>query len=137
MRGNWEKLNSALHVCCININCSTNAMHALTHNIATSEQDLNILLVQEPWWNGSITTAFQGWQVIVPTPTIKDSEQPRVAAYYRLQAGIEITLRTDISTDLDFMILDVRCEGTRNPPTHIINLYNQIELGEEHSYKTN
>src|SRR6266436_7933582 len=73
MRGNQEKLNSALHVCCININCSTNAMHALAHNIATSEQDLNILLVQEPWWNGSITTAFQGWQVILPTPTIKDS----------------------------------------------------------------
>jgi len=56
--------------------------------------------------------------------------------YYRLQVGIEITLRTDISTDLDFMILDVRCEGTRNPPTCIINLYNQIELGEEHGYTT-
>ena len=130
MRGNLAKLKAALHICCININCSTNAMHELTHNIASSKQDLDIILVQEPWWNGNITTSFQGWQVILPTPTIKVDERPRVAAYYRLQAGIEVTLRTDICADLDFMILEVKCEGLGRPPIRIINIYNQVELGE-------
>ena len=67
-------------------------MHTLTHNIVTSEQTLDVLLIQEPWWNGSITTSFQGWQVILPTPMILENECLRVTAYYRLQAGIEITL---------------------------------------------
>ena len=61
---------------------------------------------------------------------IKENEHPRVVAYYQLQAGIEITLRMDICSDLDFMILDVRCSGLRHPPTHLINIYNQMELGE-------
>ena len=34
------------------------------------------------------------------------------------------------------MILDVKCEGTRHLPTRLINLYNQVELGEEHGYTT-
>ncbi|SRR5258708_2573231 len=34
------------------------------------------------------------------------------------------------------MILDVRCKGTRHPPTRLINLYNQVELGDEHGYTT-
>ena len=82
-------------------------MHALAHNIATSEQKYDLILVQEPWWNGSMTTSFQGWQVILPSPMIKEHDCPRVVAYYHLQAGIETTLRTDIATDLDFMIMDV------------------------------
>src|SRR6266446_2913026 len=57
-------------------------------------------------------------------------QRPRVAAYYRLQAGIEVTLRTDICADLDFMILEVKCEGSGRPPIRIINIYNQVELGE-------
>src|SRR5260370_15690839 len=105
-----DKISSILYICSININRSTNAMHALTHNLATSKQTFDILLIQELWWNGSITTSFQGWQVILPTPMILEHEHPRVIAYYQLQAGIEITLCTDISTDLDFMLLDIRRE---------------------------
>ena len=131
MKGNCTKIHSALSICSININRSTNMMHALAHNIANSEHGFDIILVQEPWWNGNITTSFQGWQMVLPTPAIREYECPRVAAYYHLQAGIDIILRTDISADLDFMVLDVRWEGSRNPPTHIINLYNQVELGEE------
>src|SRR5258708_38273805 len=113
-------------------------MHELAHNIATSKQELDIILVQEPWWNGDITTLFQGWQVVLPTPTIKENKCHRVAAYYRLQTGIEMTLRTDICKDLDFMILDVKWEGSRHPPICIINIYNQTELGEtqEQRYTT-
>jgi len=111
MRGNRDKLNSTLYVCSININCSTNAMHELAHNITMTRQKFDIVLVQEPWWNRNITTSFQGWQVILPT-TIKENDCPRVVTYYKLQAGVEITLRTDISLDLDFMILDVKCIGS-------------------------
>ncbi len=52
MKGNWDKLNSELSICCININCSTNTMHALAHNITTLDHKYDIILVQEPWWNG-------------------------------------------------------------------------------------
>src|SRR5260370_23793992 len=67
---------------------------------------------------------------ILPTPKVRENECPRVTAYYQLGAGIDITLRSDISTNLDFMILDVKCEGSKHPPTCIINIYNQTELGE-------
>ena len=82
MKGNQIKLSSALRICCVNINRSTNMMHTLAHNIANLEQTINVLLIQEPWWNGSITTSFQGWQIILPTPIIKANERPRVIAYY-------------------------------------------------------
>src|SRR5260370_38632774 len=36
----------------------------------------------------------------------------------------------DISTDLNFMLLDIRHEGSKYPPTRLINIYNQMELGE-------
>src|SRR5258708_31977412 len=111
------KLNSTLLICCVNTNCSTNAMHALAHNISMLEQKFGVILIQEPWWNRNITTSFQGWQVILPTPMIKENECPQVAAYYQLQPGIDITLRMDVCMDLDFMILDIKQEGSRNPPT--------------------
>src|SRR5260370_26613691 len=120
MKGNQAKLDSIVSICCININHSTNAMHALAHNISTSGNNYDLILVQELWWNGSITTSFQGWQVILPSPTIKEHNHPRVVAYYCLQAGIKITLRMDVSSDLDFMILEIQCEGSKHPPMHVI-----------------
>ena len=104
-------------------------MHALAHNIATSDYPYDLILVQEPWWNGSMSTSFQGWQVILPSPMIMEHDHPRVVAYYCLQAGIEITLRMDISTNLDFMIINVQHGGSKHPPTCVINLYNQVEPG--------
>ena len=130
MKGKPNKIQAALHVCSVNINRSTNAMHALTHNIANAKRHFDLVLIQEPWWNGSITTSFQGWQVILPTPTINDHERPRVVAYYRLQAEIEVTLRTDIGNDLDYMILDIKRNNSSLPTTRIINIYNQRELSE-------
>src|SRR5260370_1584472 len=114
MRGNQDKLISTLYVCSININCSTNAMHELTHNITTTRQKFDIVLVQEPWWNGNMTTSFQGWQVILPT-TIKENDCPMVVTYYKLQARVEITLRTDITSNLHFMILYVTHTTSLHP----------------------
>ena len=39
--------------------------------------------------------------------------------------GINLTLRTDIAQDLDFMILDIRRENTTWDPISLINIYNQ------------
>ena len=100
-------------------------MHALAHNIANMKCKFDLVLIQEPWWNGSITTSFQGWQVILLVPSINNQDWPRVAAYYQLQAEIEVMLRTDIGEDLDYMILDVRHNNSNIPLTHVINLYNQ------------
>src|SRR5260370_20963053 len=36
----------------------------------------------------------------------------------------------DICADLDLMIMDIHHEGSKHPPTCIINLYNQVEPGE-------
>ncbi len=105
-------------------------MHALAQNIAMSEQPFIVLLIQELWWNGIITTSFRGWQVILPAPMVRENEHLRVTAYNQLGAGIDITLRSDISTNLDFMILDIKREGSKHPPTCVINIYNQTELGE-------
>src|SRR5260370_1489012 len=105
MKGNRAKLDSALSICCININRSTNTMHALAHSITSSDIKYDIILAQEPWWNGNFTTSFQGWQVILPSPMIKENDCPRVATYFQLQAGIEITLRTYIHLDFNFMII--------------------------------
>ena len=110
-------------------------MYALAHNIITLKHKFDVILVQEPWWNGRLTTSFQGWQVILPTLIIKENEHLRVVAYYWLQAGIDVTLRTDIRADLDFMILDIKFVGSRHPCTCLINIYNQIELGESQEPK--
>jgi len=53
------------------------------------------------------------------------NEQPRTVAYHRLGAGMNITLRTDIAQDLDYMILNIRREGASWPPITLINIYNQ------------
>ena len=130
MKTKPTKIKAALQICSININQSTNAMHALAHNIANTKSKFDLVLIQEPWWNRSITTSFQGWQVILPVPLINNQDWPRVAAYYQLQAEIEVMLRTDIGEDLDYMILDVRHNNSNIPLTHVINLYNQQELGK-------
>src|SRR5260370_34582303 len=70
------------------------------------------------------------WQVILPSPMIKEQDCLIVIAYYQLQARIEITLRMDISSNLDYMILDTQCEGSKHSPTRITNIYNYVEPGE-------
>ena len=117
MKRKPTKIQAALQVCSVNINRSTNAMHALSHNIANDKRKFDLILIQEPWWNGSITTSFQGWQIILPRPAINEQERPRVVAYYRLQAEIEVTLCTDIGNDLDYMILDIKRNNSSLPST--------------------
>ena len=62
---------------------------------------------------------------MLPKPSIPQNEWPRTVAYHRLGAGMNITLRTDIAQDLDYMILNIGREGASWPPITLINIYNQ------------
>ncbi|SRR5258708_39160609 len=96
---------------------------------------MTLLLIQEPWWeklhNGQATVSFPGWQVILLKSQITENERPCVTAYYRQGVNLEVTLRTDILSDLDIMILETKRTGDPNNPTRIINIYNQKQLGEQ------
>ena len=54
-------------------------------------------------------------------------------AYYRLGVHLEVSLRTDIISDLYVMILEASREGDSSTPTRVINIYNQKQLDEPNS----
>ena len=56
-----------------------------------------------------------------------------MTAYYRLGARLEVSLRSDIFSDLDVMILEAYREGDSVTPARLINIYNQKQLGEPNS----
>src|SRR5258708_15659871 len=56
-------------------------------------------------------------------------ECPRVVAYYKIGANLEITLHNDFITDLDVMALDIKRAGDTSKAMRVINIYNQKELG--------
>ena len=107
--------------------------------IITESKDpvYDILLVQEPWWekinHKYRTVSFPGWQTILPKCPIQTTEHPRVAAYQRINANLEITLCNNIISDLDVMALNIKREGDPREATRIINIYNQKQLGEHPS----
>ncbi len=127
------KMNGMLSVYSLNINHSNAATHVAMHMISRQKNPkIDLLLIQEPWWEkvneNRTTVSFKGWQPILPKLPIKETERPRVAAYYQLGAGIKATLRTDIATDLNFMTLDMKRAGMPNVPVRLINIYNQSPL---------
>src|SRR5258705_487758 len=120
----------AIRVCSLNVNHSNAATHAAMHYISSQkEPPFDIILIQEPWWqeiNSTFTTvSLAGWQVTLPKPTIPQDEQPRTTTYHRLRVGINLTLRTNIAQDLDYMILNIKREGATWPPITLINICNQ------------
>ena len=125
-----------LKVCSLNANRSNAAMHAAMHSITDSQSPaFNLFLVQEPWWEKinqtHATVSFPGWQAILLKRPLRNDERPRVAAYFRQDAQLDITLRSDVISDPDVMILEIRKEGSNKPHTQIINLYNQKPLEEQ------
>ncbi len=81
----------------------------------------DIFLVQEPWWErihtSQATVSFMGWQVTLPKRPLGEMERPQVTAYHRQGANLEITLRNNIISDPDVMVLDARREGSDKEPT--------------------
>src|SRR5258708_35972 len=125
---------SPISLCSLNINRLNAATHAAMYIISKNvEPVFDIFLVQEPWWEKVNqeyrTVAFPGWQTILPRCPILPTECPRVVAYYKLDANLEITLHTDLITDLEGMTLKIKREGVMTEAMRVINIYNQKELG--------
>ncbi len=123
-------------VCSLNVNRSNTATHAAMHVIREkTDPPFNLLLIQEPWWeklhNRQATVSFPGWQVILLKSQIIENERPCVTGYYRQGGHLEVTLRTNILSDLNIMILETKRTGDPSNPTRIINTYNQKQLGEQ------
>ena len=101
----WFSTRRALDSC-------SGLTHFSTYIGEKTDPPYDLLLIQEPWWeklhNGQATVSFPGWQVILPKSQIAENERPRVTTYYRQGAQLEVTLRTDILSDLDIMILEIK-----------------------------
>jgi hypothetical protein len=73
---------------------------------------------------------MQGWQPIMPTSPVPEDRRPRVMAYIRIEANLNIVAHSDLIDDLDIQILDVRCQGANQPITRLVNIYNQLAAEE-------
>ncbi len=124
---------SAIQVCCLNVNHSNAATHTVMHYITTCKDPaFDIILIQEPWWqeiNLTYTSvSLSGWQLTLPILNLWLDKHPRTAAYHKIGTGINLTLRTDITQDADFMILNISRERASWAPITLINIYNQKPL---------
>ena len=121
------KSYSLISLCSLNVNRSNAATHAAMYIIAKSNNPtFDIFLVQEPWWEKINeeyrTVSFPGWQTILPKHPIKSPEWPRVVAYYKMGANLEVTLRNNIITDLDVMAIEIKRESDTAMAMRIINI---------------
>src|SRR6266581_548369 len=121
---------ATLMVCSLNINRSNAATQATMHNISKHKNPaIDILLIQEPWWhkvnNSYISVTLKGWQTVLPKQPIAEGDRPRTITYFWQGTNIELTLRNDLASDLDYMVLDVRRNGSTQQPVRLINIYNQ------------
>ncbi|KAJ3830971.1 Endonuclease/exonuclease/phosphatase, partial [Lentinula raphanica] len=66
---------------------------------------------------------------ISPTPSAPDTVTPRVYAYVKSSIQAEVTLRTDIISDRDMMILDVK--PRKGKQVTFIHTYNDPSLGRQ------
>ena len=135
---NQTQSNTLILICSLNVNHLNTATHAAMYIIAENKlPPFDIFLIQEPWWEKINqeykTVAFTGWQTILPKCPVQDTERPRVAAYYRLGANLEVTLQNDILTDLDIMVLEAKRERDPAATMRLINIYNQKELSAQNS----
>ena len=90
------------------------------------EASLDIILVQEPWWdnigNGvEGAPSHPGWDTIPPEAA--PTRRPRVLAYVKKRPDLEVTLRSDLASDPDLQVLEVRQRP--HQPFLIINIYNK------------
>ena len=93
-------------------------MHTTMYTIADSQNPpYDLFLIQEPWWKKYGTVSFLGWQAILPKLPLRDNKRPWVVAFYRQNSNLDVTLRCNIITDPNTMILDIKKEGSDKAPT--------------------
>ncbi|KAJ3831298.1 hypothetical protein F5878DRAFT_522747, partial [Lentinula raphanica] len=69
------------------------------------------------------------WTPISPIPSAPDSVVPRVYAYVKTSIQAEVTLRTDIISNRDAMVLDVKPRQGRK--VTIVHVYNDPSRGRQ------
>ena len=118
----------------LNTNRSNSVCHAILNATVKS---FDILLLTEPWF-GFIgndqrgPVALSGWYPILPLQPIPEDLTPRTMAYYRRRDDFHVTLRSDLVSDADIQILQV--DQPPNPPTLIVNVYNQQAGDDRNSW---
>ncbi|KAJ3963704.1 Endonuclease/exonuclease/phosphatase [Lentinula raphanica] len=101
--------------------------------------DYNIIFIQEPNWSfigkegdrtilGTVNHAT-AWTPISPIPSAPDTVTPRVYAYVKISLQAEVTLRTDIVSDRDIMVLDIK--PRKGKKVTYIHVYNDPSLGRQ------
>jgi hypothetical protein len=110
----------------VQLNCAR-GNHVVTNLLNGQIDYADIILLQEPWW-GRIGTDATGpvanpaWQPILPVSSVPEDRRPRVMAYVKQRNDFTVTLRSDITQDLDIQVLDIH--QPPHPTTTIVNVYN-------------
>ena len=118
----------------LNTNHSNPVCHAILNATVKS---FDIILLTEPWF-GPIgndqrgPVSLTGWNPVLPLQPIPEDLTPRTMAYYRRRNDFHVTLRSDLISDADIQILQV--DQPPNPPTLIINVYNQRAGDDRNSW---
>ena len=105
----------------------------LAISLALQSSNVDILLLSEPWWE-NIGNDIRGpvhhggYTPILPVQQVPDDKAPRVMAYVRTRADFTITLRSDLASDLDFQILELRQDP--HPPILLVNMYNREQADD-------
>ncbi|KAJ7152581.1 hypothetical protein C8R43DRAFT_886138, partial [Mycena crocata] len=114
----------------LNINRKSSATHAILNRHV---KNLDIIFLQEPSW-ARIGTDDRGdpiigpighasWIPVLPMASIPaGGPPPRVMTYYKNRPDFTVTLRSDITQDLDIQVLDVAQPGA--PTITFVNVYN-------------
>ena len=116
----------------LNTNRSNSVCHAILNAMVKS---FDIILLTEPWF-GYIgndqcgPVALSSWNPILPLQPIPEDLIPRTMVYYRCREDFHVMLRSDLVSNADIQVLQV--DQPPNPPTLIVNIYNQ-RAGDDHN----
>jgi ribonuclease HI len=119
-----------ISICHLNTNRNNSVVTTLLNEYIDR---FDIILLQEPWW-GRIGVDVEGpvghnvWRPILPVSLVAPGARPRVMAYVRERQDFSVTLRSDLASDLDIQVLDIR--QAPHPTTTIINVYSEPRKGD-------
>ena len=96
------------------------------------EAKINLVLFQEPWIssNNQFTISHSSFYCILPEDT---QYRPRVVIYARKNSRFQVNIRSDLSTDGDFLVIDIRDQQNRLNTVQLVNIYNEKSLREDES----
>ena len=113
-----------------NVDRSKNCMYTCLQIAYEAKTDL--VLFQEPWISSKnqFTISHSSFYCILPEDT---QHRPRVVIYARKSSRFQANIRSDLSTDGDFLIIDIRDQQNRLSTIQLVNIYNEKSLKEDES----